>query len=111
MKTITLTDNQYKLLISTLSDYEEELAGCSCNDIYKNELKPYSTEELNEMLEAEGGKKYVKEMVKEYKECSKDTNIGTWGANLKNGFGLFNTSPVRWLIKSIKNSTVTNNSK
>jgi hypothetical protein len=98
MKTIKLSDNQYALLLEVINAHIDELDGQSCNDIFPKELKRYSTEELQEMLETAGGKRYAKE---QHDEWANDGD-GTWADALKSGWGMFSSFPAHWLLAVIK---------
>jgi hypothetical protein len=45
MKTITLTDKEYQLLMSVLEDSESERSNMSCNDPYEYEKDIFTVEE------------------------------------------------------------------
>jgi len=104
MKTIKLTDNQYKLLIRTLKSHIEELDACGCNDLFEGDLKYYTNEELQQMMEYTYSKRYAKKEYIEWKTEYDNGNIeGTWEDYLRNGNGMFSSAPAMWLLKSIKN--------
>ena len=85
---ITLTDKEYKLLMSVLKDCDEERLNMGCNDPYKNEQKMFTKDERNEMKKIVWGKKYVEDMNKE---------------QATDGF-LFNNDYVSFIINRIKKS-------
>jgi hypothetical protein len=101
--TLKLTPTQYKLLIECLNQLSDDLSAQGCNDIFEEELKGYTKEDLQEMFDITNDKKYRKELYNEWKEDKIHGDIkGNWEDALKTGYGLWNHSPVNWLIKTIK---------
>ena len=49
MKTITLTEKEYNLLLKILKEAEEERGDMSCNDAYSSEEKMFTKEERKQM--------------------------------------------------------------
>ena len=49
MKTITLTEKEYNLLLKILKEAEEERGEMSCNDAYSSEEKMFTKEERKQM--------------------------------------------------------------
>ena len=102
MKTLKLTDNQYKLLIKTLKSHIEELDMSGCNDIFEEDLKIYTDQELREMIEFTYGKKYANREYKDWKvEKDADNIDGTWEDSLRSGAGMFSSAPAVWLLKTL----------
>lgn len=58
MKTFTLKDNEYQLLMSILKGEEESRSGMSCNDPYKSEERLFTKEERIKMVEDTWPDKY-----------------------------------------------------
>lgn len=99
---LTLTPKQYNLLLELLEEVAETRSDCGCNDVYEEELRMFSGEELQAVIEAMG-KGYAKGQHQEWKQESKAGNIeGTWEDALKEGWGLFDTSFITYLISIIK---------
>ncbi len=101
MKTITLTQNQYKLLIKAIEDQIDTLQGQGCNDIYREELEHYSEKELEEILMI-GGKEDFQTELKTWLSNKKDGDKESWHDYLKDGPSMFSDFPLQWLLKKIK---------
>lgn len=96
MKTLKLTDGQYKLLISLLEEAIENRSSCGCNDVFQEELKLFTVAEIKDAITTSYGKKYLKNLEKEIEEGS------TFDEELKRGFGCFDTTFAENLLIKIK---------
>ena len=98
MKTLKLTDGQYKLLISLLKEAIENRSSCGCNDVFEEELKIFTIAEIKDAITTSYGKKYLKNLEKEL--------VGEEGSifdeELKCGFGCFDTTFAESLLIKIK---------
>jgi len=83
MKTIELSDKDFKLLISILKDCEDDRSNMGCNDPYKEEEKIFTKKERIEM---------AKDQMPDIDDEDND------------GF-LFNNQYVQYLIDKIKKQT------
>lgn len=97
MKTVKLTDGQFKLLISLIKEAIENRSNCGCNDVYKNELKLFTAEEIKEAIVAFGGKKYLASLKDDVKKEGSN-----FDEEIKNGYGSFDTTFAQHLLTVIK---------
>lgn len=87
MKTIKLTDSEYKLLLFLLAEVGENRGDMGCNDEYEKERKLFTLEEYEKMKNL---------VMKNYSGLSKED---------KKDFQLSNFDYPEYLLKTITNQT------
>ena len=99
MKTIKLTDGQFKLLISLLEEAIDTRSDCGCNDVYNvytEEVKYFTLSEIKEALVLCGGKYYLNNLKRDLGESD------NFDEELKRGYGAFDTTFANYLLHKLK---------